>query len=460
MTPGAGRASYVAPVGDLWLHGATMCPHLHHSQAEHVDLESAFTVDSSRVTFGAGCLHEVGHRVAGHLSAGGRVALFTDARVRATEWYDDAVAALRRRNLEVVVFDDVLVEPTDVSIAEGVAFARETRADAFVSLGGGSVIDTAKLANLLASHPGDLLDHVNAPLGGGRPVPGPLKPHVACPTTSGTGSEVTGIAIFDLLSARAKTGVSSPLLRPTEAVVDPRTTATLPGDVVASSGLDVLCHAVESLTARPFTARPAPSPPTGRPASQGANPWSDLGAREAISLIGRHLRRAVAGDEDARHQMMWAATLAGIAFGNAGVHVPHAMAYAVAGRVRDYRPAGYPQDAALVPHGFAVAVNAPAAFRALAPTAPFRHLEAARLLGGDTAGAGPTEAGDVLAETMGALMHDVGAPNGIRGVGYTLDDVPDLVKGAAPQRRLLDNAPSPVHEAELDAIFRAALRCW
>jgi hydroxyacid-oxoacid transhydrogenase len=444
-----------------------MCPHFHHAHGDLTtdptpETESAFTVDASRVTFGAGALREVGHRVARHLPDGGRVALFTDARLRGTEWYADTLAALRAQHLEVVVFDAVLVEPTDVSMQEAVAFARDARPDAFVSLGGGSVIDTAKVANLLSSHPGELLDYVNAPLGAARPVPGPLGPHLACPTTSGTGSEVTGIAVFDLLSAHAKTGVSSPLLRPTEAVVDPRTTATLPADVVASSGLDVLCHAVESLTARPFTSRAAPAPAAARPASQGANPWSDLGARQAVELIGRHLRRAVADrhDEEARHQMMWAATLAGIAFGNAGVHVPHAMAYAVAGRVRDYRPAGYPQDAPLVPHGFAVAVGAPAAFRALAATAPFRHLEAARLLGGDTAGAGPAEAGDVLAETMAALMHDIGAPNGIGGVGYTLEDVPDLVKGAAPQRRLLDNAPSPVHEAELDAIFRDALRCW
>lgn len=443
-----------------------MRPHLHHAQApEPVELESAFTVDASRVTFGAGSLREVGPRVARHLSDGGRVALFTDARLRHTEWYDDTLAALREQNLEVVVFDAVLVEPTDASMHAAVTFARDSKPDAFVSLGGGSVIDTAKLANLLSTHPGELIDYVNAPLGGARPVPGPLKPHVACPTTSGTGSEVTGIAIFDLVSAHAKTGVSSPLLRPTEAVVDPRTTASLPGDVVASSGLDVLCHAVESLTARPFTTRPATAP-AARPASQGANPWSDLGARQAIELIGRYLRRAVSDphDEEARHQMMWAATLAGIAFGNAGVHVPHAMAYAVAGVLHDigshYCPAGYPQGDALVPHGFAVAVTAPAAFRALAPTAPFRHLEAARLLGGDTAGAGPLEAGEVLAETVAALMHDVGAPNGIGGVGYTLDDVPALVAGAAPQRRLLDNAPSAVHEEELDTIFRDSLRAW
>lgn len=182
--------------------------------------ESAFTVDASRVTFGAGALHEVGTRVAAHLTAtatapGRRVALFTDARLRALPWYDDVLASLRDAGLDVAVFDGVLVEPTDVSFAEAVDFARDARPDAFVSLGGGSAIDTAKVADLLATHPGTLLDYVNAPLGGATPVPGPLRPHVACPTTSGTGSEVTGIAIFDLLSAHAKTGVSSPMLRPT-----------------------------------------------------------------------------------------------------------------------------------------------------------------------------------------------------------------------------------------------------
>ncbi|MFT4264189.1 MAG: hydroxyacid-oxoacid transhydrogenase [Nocardioides sp.] len=441
--------------------------------------ESAYTVDASRVTFGVGALREVADRLAPY--AVRRVALVTDPRVR--ECLDDLGVhdSLTAAGFEVTVFDEVAVEPTDESLATAVAWAREARPDAFVSLGGGSVIDTAKIANLLATHDGELIDYVNAPIGGARAVPGPLKPHLACPTTSGTGSEVTGIAIFDLLSRHAKTGVSSPALRPTEAIVDPRVTATLPPAVVAASGLDVLCHALESLTARPFTARDAPVPATSRPASQGANPWSDLGCREALTLIGRHLRDAVAGDEQARHQMMWAATLAGIAFGNAGVHAPHAMAYAVAGRVRDYRPPGYPQEIPLVPHGFAVAVNAPAAFRFLAPTAPARHLLGAALLDPTlarelTAGqpvpmdalwadspaveSRADEAGDAVAETLAALMRDVGAPNGLAGVGYTADDVPALVEGAAPQRRLLDNAPAPIHEDELASIFEQAVSIW
>jgi len=432
------------------------CPHLYALEA---GLEHAFTVDASRVTFGRGSLGEVGDRA--RALGASRVALFTDGRLRALPWFAEVAAALRGAGLDVAVFDEVAIEPTDASLDLAVRFARDARADGYVSLGGGSVIDTCKVANLLARHPAPLLDYVNAPLGRGVPVPGPLAPHLACPTTSGTGSEVTGIAIFDLLALHAKTGIASPRLRPTEAVVDPRCTATLPAAVVAASGLDVLCHAFESFTARPFTRRAAPAPATARPMSQGANPWSDLGCREALRLSGAYLVRAVrdAGDAEAREQLMWAATLAGIAFGNAGVHAPHAMAYAVAGRVRDYRAPGYP-DAPLVPHGFADAVNAPAVFRRFATTSPARHLEAAALLGADVAGASDADAGERIAAAVAALMRAVDTPNGLTGVGYTGADIAALVDGAAPQRRLLDNAPVPVGPPELDALFRDALTCW
>ncbi len=433
------------------------CSHLYALAA---GLEHAFTVDASRVTFGRGALAEVGDRI--RALGARRVALFTDRRLRALPWFAEVAGALAAAGCDVAVFDDVAIEPTDASLDLAVRFARDVRADGYVSLGGGSVIDTCKIADLLASHPTTLLDHVNAPIGRGLAVPGPLAPHVACPTTCGTGSEVTGIAIFDLLALHAKTGVASPRLRPSEAVVDPRCTATLPAAVVAASGLDVLCHALESYTARPYTRRPPSSPPTARPMSQGANPWSDLGCREALRLLGAYLVRAVtdATDDEAREQLMWAATLAGIAFGNAGVHAPHAMAYAVAGRVRDYRPDGYPPDAPLVPHGFAVAVNAPAVFRAFAGAAPARHLEAAALLGADVAGADAADGGERVAAAVTGLMRAISAPNGLHGVGYTVADVPALVDGAAPQRRLLDNAPVAVTPIVLDALFLDALTCW
>jgi len=421
--------------------------------------ETAFTVDASRVTFGDGALGEVGDRA--RALGVRRAALFTDRAVRALPWFAEVAASLAAAGVEAVVFDDVAIEPTDGSFEAAARFAAEARVDGYVSLGGGSVIDTCKAANLLATHPAPLRAYVNAPLGDARAIPGPLAPHLACPTTSGTGSEVTGIAIFDWVAHHAKTGIASGRLRPSEAIVDPRVTRTLPAAVVAASGMDVLCHAIESFTARPFTRRAAPVPATARPMSQGQNPWSDLGCREALRLCGAYLARAVrdASDAEARHQMMWAATLAGIAFGNAGVHAPHAMAYAVAGRVRTFRPTGYP-DAPLVPHGMAVAVSAPAVFRHTASTAPDRHREAAVLLGGGAYASADRGPGEALASAVIELMRAIEIPNGLAGVGYAPDDVPALVAGTVPQQRLLGNAPCELPPETLAALFHGALHYW
>lgn len=435
------------------------CGHLEALAAGCPTGERAFTVDASRVTFGRGALAEVGARA--RALGMRRAALITDARLRALPWLAEVEASLRAAGIDACVFDEVAIEPTDASFEAAARFATDARVDGYVSLGGGSVIDTAKAANLYATYPAPLRAYVNAPVGDALPIPGPLAPHLACPTTSGTGSEVTGIAIFDWVALHAKTGIAGARLRPSEAVVDPRVTATLPASVVAASGMDVLAHAVESYTARAYSTRPAPQPVTARPLSQGQNPWSDLGCREALRLLGRYLERAVrdAADAEAREQVMWAATLAGIAFGNAGVHVPHAMAYAVAGRVRDFRPPGYP-DAPLVPHGMAVAVNAPAVFRHTAPLAPARHREIAELLGADARGAGDADAGELLATRVIALMRAIAIPNGVAGVGYGPADIDALVAGTLPQQRLLGNAPCPIDAPLLATLFERALHYW
>jgi alcohol dehydrogenase class IV len=156
---------------------------------------------------------------------------------------------------------------------------------------------------------------------------------------------------------------------------------------------------------------------------------------------------------------MWAATLAGIAFGNAGVHVPHAMAYEVAGQVRTFRAAGYP-DAPLVPHGMAVAVSAPTVFRATAATSPTRHREAAELLGADVRGAGDGDGGEVLALRLIAMMREIAIPNGLSGVGYARGDVAALVGGALPQQRLLQNAPMAIDAEVLARLFEGSLAYW
>ena len=422
--------------------------------------ESVFAVDPSAIRFGPGVLQEVGHDAR---SLGlKRIALYTDRVVAQLDIVADAIKALRDAGIDAVVYGDVHVEPTDQSISTAVRFAQETEFDGFVSIGGGSVMDTCKAANLYSTYPADLLAYVNAPIGEARSVPGPLKPHIACPTTSGTGSECTGIAVFDLLEMKVKTGIAHRALRPTLSLIDPSVTRTLPANVVASSGFDVLSHALESYTAVPFTQRVQPERPDLRPMSQGANPYSDIGCLEALRRTGRYLLRAVADadDSEAREGMMLAATLAGMAFGNAGVHIPHGMSYSVAGLIRDFRPQGYPRAEPICPHGISVIVDAPAVFRYTAPACPERHLEAAACLGADVRDATADDAGEVLAEHLITMMRNTDIPNGISGVGYAEADIPALAKGAFAQQRLLKNAPVEVRDETLRSLYRSALTCW
>ncbi|HET7786424.1 MAG TPA: hydroxyacid-oxoacid transhydrogenase [Myxococcales bacterium] len=429
-----------------------------HYYAPREPGETAFSIDASRIVYGRGALVEVGD----HARALGcrRVALFTDPRLAGGEHVAAVRASLKAAGVDCALYSEVKVEPTDVSFQAAARFAREGRFDGYVSVGGGSVIDTCKAAALYATHPAEFLTYVNKPVGEGAPVPGPLPPHIACPTTCGTGSETTGIAVCDVLSLRAKTGIASARLRPALAVVDPSCTRTLPEEVVAASGFDVLCHALESYTARPYTARQKPAPYSARPMSQGANPWSDSGSREALRLCAKNLIPAVRGDNAAREQLAWAATLAGIAFGNAGVHLPHGMAYAVAGLVREFRMRGYPQDEPMVPHGISVVVNAPSVFRFTAEACPDRHLEAAECLGADVRGATPRDAGEIVARTLESFMRATSVPNGLSAVGYGEGDVKSLTAGTIVQQRLLKNAPRETGEPELDALFRSALRYW
>ena len=417
--------------------------------------ERVFEVEAARVKYGPGALRELGYEARAFGMR--RVLAFTDKTVARLEWFDAATSSLRQAGCDVVVYDAVSVEPTDASFGDAAAFAASAKCDGYVSVGGGSTIDTCKAALLYATHPAPFLAYVNAPLGEGRQVPGALPPHIACPTTCGTGSEVTGIAICDVLGAGVKTGIASRRLRPSLAIVDPDCTRTLPEMVVACCGFDVLCHAVESYTAAPYTRRSHPAPGS-RPMAQGANPYSDVACVEALTLAGTHLAAAVDGDPHARERMTYAATLAGIGFGNAGVHLPHAMSYALAGMVRDYRAPDYPNDEPLVPHGMAVALSAAAAFRFTAEGNPDRHRAAAKMLGAGSAAADGGDPGAALADRLVAIMRATSMPSGIAEVGFGTADAAALAAGAAKQRRLLDNAPRAVAEADLAGLFASALR--
>jgi alcohol dehydrogenase class IV len=409
--------------------------------------------------FGAGAIDEVGHHVAGLGLR--RVAVVTDPGIVRVGIADRAERALDVAGIEHARFEGVHIEPTDASAATAVEWVRGRSIDGLVAVGGGSTIDTAKLMALLATNPGDLIDHVAPPIGRGTAPAQPPLPLVAIPTTAGTGAESTPVCVFHLRDRHLKAGVSHPAIRPRLAIVDPTVTRSLPRAVTLSSGLDVLCHALESWTAIPYARRPRAATPAARPSYQGANPIADVWAEQALRLLGRWFRRAIAEPDDleARTGMMLAATFAGMGFGNAGVHLPHACAYPIGGMIRDHHEAGYPGDEPFVPHGRAVAATAPPAFRFTYPADPARHEHAARLLAGagDATGDGDGTGPEALPDAIRALCRDLGVRLGLRTLGFEATDVPALAAGAWQQRRLLAVSPRTVTEQDLVTILEASL---
>ena len=422
--------------------------------------DTAFQMAASNIRFGRGITREIGMDLV-DLGAKGTMVVIDPALV-GTSIDETVTASLKASGIRYEVFDEVSVEPTDASFRAAADAASRGGFDSYVAVGGGSTIDTAKAANLYATHPADFFDYVNAPVGKGLPVPAPLRPLIAVPTTAGTGSETTGVAIFDYVERHAKTGIAHRYLKPTLGIVDSDNTRTQPAAVAASAGLDVLSHALESFTAMPFDRRPMPARPLERPAYQGSNPISDVWALRALQLVSEYLPRAVAdtSDDEARAQMLLASSIAGIGFGNAGVHLPHGMSYPVAGMVRDYRPAGYVVDHPMIPHGISVVLNTPAVVRFTYRADPARHLRAAEALGADVSDATPDEAGEVLAERVIHFMRSLGLPNGLAAVGYTRADIPALVEGTLPQHRVTKLSPVPAEREDLTALFERSMTIW
>ncbi len=422
--------------------------------------ETVLTMSSAAIKYGFGATREVGFDLK-ELGAA-RVMVVTDSRLAELSPVATVLESLKREGIEAVLFAETRIEPTDGSLKDAVRFAQEGRFDGFVGVGGGSCIDTAKAANLYSTYPADFLTYVNAPIGAGKAVPGPLKPMVGIPTTAGTGSETTGVIIFDLVEMHAKTGIAHRRIRPNLGIVDPENTRTLPRIAAACTGFDVLVHALESYTNLPFDRREAPASPAERPAYQGSNPISDVWSAKAIELVSRSILRVVEdpADDEARSNMIIAATFAGIGFGNAGLHLPHGMSYPVSGMVRDYVPEGYPPGKPIVPHGMAVVLNAPAALRFTGPARPGRHLEAARMMGVETGGAAKADAGEILADAVIELMKKTGMPNGLSAVGYSEKDVDKLVEGTLPQHRVTKLCPRPFTPEDLRELFLDSLTLW
>ena len=425
-----------------------------------MEQDYAFQMSASNLRYGSGTTREIGMDLADMGIK--RVLLVTDPNLVDLPPVQTARESLESEGIEYDLFDRVRVEPTDVSFKDAIQVATEGHYEAYVAVGGGSSIDTAKAANLFATHPDDFFAYINAPIGQGKPVPGPVKPLIAVPTTAGTGSETTGVAIMDLSDRHVKTGIAHRYLKPDLAIVDPDNTRTMPASIAAATGLDVLCHALESFTTIPFTDRPKPNRPIERPSYQGTNPISDIWALKAIEMTTQFLPRAVRNpdDDEARGQMILASSIAGIGFGNAGVHLCHGMSYPVSGMVRDFIPNGMKSNHAIIPHGMSVVLNAPPVFRFTGPARPERHLQAAQVMGADISNVASEDAGNILADQIVAMMKTLEVPNGLAAIGFTDDDIPTLVEGTLPQHRVTKLSPRPAEAEDLAEMFKDAMVAW
>jgi alcohol dehydrogenase class IV len=351
---------------------------------------------------------------------------------------------LRAAGLVLDFFHVDRPEPSVEIVRQATAAAKAFGPDAILGLGGGSNMDTAKLVALGLAHGGDATDYT-----GDCRVPGPVAPLICVPTTAGTGSEVSAAAVFTDTAKQIKVSCLSPFLRPDVAVVDPHLTVSCPPKVTADSGIDALTHAIEAYTACYNDEFPLPS--GEKSVYQGKNPMADVMAQEAISLVGRHLRRAVkdGSDLEARDGMALAATMGGMAFSNAGVALVHAMEYPVGGAVHVSHGAG---NGLLLP--FVMRFNLPKRvneFASIASTLSDGSLSAEVVRESNEASA------DRAIRMVESLRRDIGIPTRLRDIGVTEDMLPGFAAKAFAIKRLMRvNPRMPQSEAEILEIYRAA----
>lgn len=271
------------------------------------------------------------------------------------------------------------------------------------------------------------------------------------------------VAIFDVPEIGAKTGIAHRHLKPRLGLVDPVNTHSMGRWATTYSGLDVICHAAESFTARPYYDKVKASSPAFRPAYQGSSPISDVFALEAFKLVAHNLPLVNSDPENvnARAGMALSSTMAGNAFGNAGVHMCHGMSYPVASSAPKVSPPKYYAgvEKPLIPHGLSVALPAPAVFAATAHTDPDKHLQLASILTGKDFNVTKhgDDAGLIFSDAIRGFLSNLGLPAGLSELGFTNADIPDLVAGTLPQARVLSVAPIDVDAELLTRLFEETM---
>jgi hydroxyacid-oxoacid transhydrogenase len=425
-------------------------------------LDTIFTTSASAIKFGIGATNELGYELK-KLDVKNAL-IITDKNIVEIGLTEKVQSIIENEDIKVDIYDRVHIEPTDISVKDAINFTKEKSYDGFVGLGGGSCIDTAKAVNLYTTYPAPLLNYISPPVGEGIKIPGPLRPLIGVPTTAGTGSEGTAVIIIDIADQNVKVGISMPCVRPSLGIIDPLNTLTMPPLVTASTGIDVFTHSMEAYTAIPYTSRPKPATPQDRPVYVGSNPISDAVSVTAIKIVGRYLRRSVMNgrDLDARVNMLIGATLAGVGFGNAGVHIPHSMAYPIAGLMhsKSWIPTDYNLNYPMAPHGLACAIGAPAVTKFTAGTDFTKHALIAEMLGEDIEALSTRDAAMLLPEAIIKLMRDINFPNGLSELGFTESEIPQLVEGTLKQQRTLSCSPRPVSAKDLEQMFLDSMSLW
>ncbi|MCW2839319.1 MAG: alcohol dehydrogenase [Aeromicrobium sp.] len=385
-----------------------------------------------QVLFGRGSLESVPVLVRPH---GRRALICTDATMAATPGLAALRAALERAGIEVSLFADGVPEVPLTVVDDSVRHARAARPDVIIGFGGGSSLDLAKVTALLLEHPGPLEGYYGENL-----VPGPVLPVVAVPTTAGTGSEVTPVAVVSDPQRQFKVGISSPYLVPAYAVVDPDLTHGCPVIVSAHSGADALAHALESLTA----GRRRPAWQSTLPVFVGANRLGQTLALEAVGAIGSSLREVVVSpdDRDARTAMAHASLCAAMSFGSAGTHLGHALQYSIGAATH-------------TSHGLGVGLLLPYVLEVCRPACTDELLLVADVLGVAAA----TDADrriDAAIDEVASIIDAIGIPGTLREIGVDRADLPAFAAQTSTFGRLVDNAPVVADEALLLRVLEAS----